>query len=66
MIKDLPALIKKHDVQIVTIAIPSLSKTKIRNIFQMVESLHVKVNTMPSMEEIASGKVSVTKLKKLT
>ena len=65
MIKDLPALIKKHDVQIVTIAIPSLSKTKIRNIFQMVESLHVKVNTMPSMEEIASGKVSVTKLKKI-
>ena len=31
----------------------------------MVESLHVKVNTMPSMEEIASGKVSVTKLKKI-
>ena len=47
----------------VTIAIPSLSRKKLRRIFELVESAHVKVNTMPSIEELASGKISVSKLK---
>ncbi|WP_139439768.1 polysaccharide biosynthesis protein [Enterococcus faecium] len=62
-LKDIPELIEKYDIQMVTIAIPSLSKKKLRRIFELVESAHVKVNTMPSMEELASGKISVSKLK---
>lgn len=62
-LKDIPELIEKYDIQMVTIAIPSLSRKKLRRIFKLVESSHVKVNTMPSMEELASGKVSVSKLK---
>ena len=62
-IKDLPELIKIYNIQIVTIAIPSLPRKKLRKIFEIVESSPVKVNTMPSIEEIASGKVSVSKLK---
>lgn len=62
-LKDIPELIKKYDIQMVTIAIPSLSRKKLRRIFELVESAHVKVNTMPSMEELASGKISVSKLK---
>lgn len=62
-LKDIPELIEKCDIQMVTIAIPSLSRKKLRRIFELVESAHVKVNTMPSMEELASGKISVSKLK---
>lgn len=62
-LKDIPELIEKYDIQMVTIAIPSLSRKKLRRIFELVESVHVKVNTMPSMEELASGKISVSKLK---
>ncbi|HBA0412180.1 TPA: polysaccharide biosynthesis protein [Enterococcus faecium] len=62
-IKDIPVLIEKYDIQMVTIAIPSLSRKKLRRIFELVESAHVKVNTMPSIEELASGKISVSKLK---
>lgn len=62
-LKDIPELIEKYDIQMVTIAIPSLSRKKLRRIFELVESAHVKVNTMPSMEELASGKISVSKLK---
>ncbi|MCA6712692.1 polysaccharide biosynthesis protein [Enterococcus faecium] len=62
-LKDIPELIEKYDIQMVTIAIPSLSSKKLRRIFELVESAHVKVNTMPSMEELASGKISVSKLK---
>ncbi|HGF7137454.1 TPA: polysaccharide biosynthesis protein [Enterococcus faecium] len=62
-LKDIPELIEKYDIQMVTIAIPSLSRKKLQRIFELVESAHVKVNTMPSMEELASGKISVSKLK---
>ncbi|HFD1650340.1 TPA: polysaccharide biosynthesis protein [Enterococcus faecium] len=62
-LKDIPVLIEKYDIQMVTIAIPSLSRKKLRRIFELVESAHVKVNTMPSIEELASGKISVSKLK---
>lgn len=62
-LKDIPELIEKYDIQMVTIAIPSLPRKKLRRIFELVESAHVKVNTMPSMEELASGKISVSKLK---
>ncbi|MEY8445133.1 nucleoside-diphosphate sugar epimerase/dehydratase [Enterococcus ratti] len=64
-INDLPNLIKKHKVQIITIAIPSLPKKKLSTIFQLVKSTHVKVTTMPSIEELASGKVSISKLKNI-
>lgn len=62
-LKDIPELIEKYDIQMVTIAIPSLSRKKLRRIFELVESAHVKVNTMPSIEELASGKISVSRLK---
>lgn len=62
-LKDIPELIEKYDIQVVTIAIPSLSRKKLRRIFELVESARVKVNTMPSIEELASGKISVSKLK---
>lgn len=62
-LKDIPELIEKYDIQMVTIAIPSLSRKKLRRIFELVESAHVKVNTMPSIEELASGEISVSKLK---
>ncbi len=64
-IKDIPELIEKYDIQMVTIAIPSLSRKKLRRIFELVESARVKVNTMPSIEELASGKISVSKLKNI-
>lgn len=62
-LKDIPELIEKYDIQMITIAIPSLSRKKLRRIFELVESARVKVNTMPSIEELASGKISVSKLK---
>ncbi|EAC5475551.1 polysaccharide biosynthesis protein, partial [Listeria monocytogenes] len=64
-ITDLPDLIQKYEINMVTIAIPSLSRKKLRSIFSLIEPLHVKVNTMPSMEEIASGKISTSRLKKI-
>jgi FlaA1/EpsC-like NDP-sugar epimerase len=49
----------------VTITIPSLSNKKLREIFELLEEFKVKVNTMPSVEEIASGKISISKFKEI-
>lgn len=56
-------LIKENDIDMVTIAIPSISKRKINMIVDSLHDTKVKVNTMPSIEEIASGKISLSRLK---
>jgi len=62
-IQDLPELVDKHNIDMVTIAIPSLSRKKLREIFDRLENYKVKVNTMPSVEEVVAGKISISKLK---
>jgi len=52
-------------IDMVTIAIPSLPRKRIREIFHLIESKEVKMNTMPSIEEIASGKINVSRLKEI-
>lgn len=65
IINDLPKLIKENNVDTVTIAIPSISNSRLREIFKIIEETDVKVNTMPSIEEIASGKIGLTRLKEI-
>lgn len=64
-IKDLPELVEKYEIAMITIAIPSLSRKKLREIFELIEPLHVKVNSMPSMEEVASGKINLSRVKEI-
>ena len=64
-VQDLPDLIEEKNIDMVTIAIPSLPRRKLREIFQLLEKYEVKVNTMPSMEEVAAGKVSLSRLKEI-
>ena len=63
--KDLPRFIDELSIDMVTIAIPSLPRKRIREIFHLIESKEVKMNTMPSIEEIASGKINVSRLKEI-
>lgn len=64
-IKDLSELVEKYEIAMITIAIPSLSRKKLREIFELIEPLHVKVNSMPSMEEVVSGKINLSRLKEI-
>ncbi|MCO8287182.1 polysaccharide biosynthesis protein [Tetragenococcus halophilus] len=63
--KDLPQLVGKYQIDMVTIAIPSLPRKRLREIFDLLENNQVTVNTMPSMEEIAAGKINISKLKEI-
>ncbi|GFK21199.1 polysaccharide biosynthesis protein [Tetragenococcus halophilus] len=63
--KDLPQLVGKYQIDMVTIAIPSLPRKRLREVFDLLENNQVTVNTMPSMEEIAAGKINISKLKEI-
>ncbi|GGI65667.1 polysaccharide biosynthesis protein [Enterococcus alcedinis] len=62
---DLLELIEKYEIEMVTVAIPSLDRKKLRQIVDLLKTTTVKVNTMPSMEDIASGKVSISRLQNI-
>ena len=60
---DLNKLIKENEVDMLTVAIPSISKHRLNELFDLSQSLGIKLNIIPSMEEIAEGKVNFSKLK---
>lgn len=64
-LSDLPQLIKENQIDMVTIAIPSLPRTRLQEIVGKLSETTVKVNAMPSMEELASGKISISRLKEI-
>lgn len=64
-IKDLPKLVKEYQIDRVTVAIPSLSNKRLQEIITELSESNVKVSTMPSIEELAAGKVNINRLREI-
>lgn len=64
-IDDLPRLVKEYDVTTLTVAIPSMTAEQYEHLLDVVNPLNVKLYTIPSLEELATGKISVTKLREI-
>ena len=64
-VEDISKLIEEYQIDMVTVAIPSISSKRLQEIVTQLSDSKVKVNTMPSMEELASGKISVNRLKEI-
>lgn len=62
---DLPRLVNELEINQVTIAIPSLSKEEREKLIDLCNEVGVEVNTMPAVEDVISGKLSVATLKKV-
>lgn len=56
-------LLFKKDVKEIIIAIPSLNKFKLRQIFNLYKSLGCKVKTLPGVNDLISGKVSIKQIR---
>lgn len=63
--EDIQQLIKKYDIQKVVIAIPSLSKSELKEIHSLAITDNVEVMIMPNIDDIMSGRVEVNALKKV-
>ncbi|MBW8015485.1 MAG: polysaccharide biosynthesis protein [Planctomycetes bacterium] len=58
---DLPEICKKHNVE--EIAIPSANHKQLRNVIQICQGTKIRFRTVPSITDIASGKLKVTQIR---
>jgi FlaA1/EpsC-like NDP-sugar epimerase len=61
--KDIPRLVEKYGVENIIIAIPSLRKGQLQDVYQECSKTNAKTQIMPMIEDIVSGKVSVNQFR---
>ena len=62
---NLREIVQRRNIQVVLIAIPAVNGAKRREIYDILSPLNVKVRILPSMRELAGGKVSVSGLRQV-
>ena len=60
---ELPSLIRKLQVKVVLVAMPSADGQKIKAIYDALAPLGVSVRVLPSLRELAGGEVTVSRLR---
>jgi FlaA1/EpsC-like NDP-sugar epimerase len=65
-IAELPGLIKSFDAQVVLIAMPSAPRAKMDEIVRICAESKVICRTLPSLNEMADGRVEVSRLRPVT
>ncbi|CZR09076.1 CoA-binding domain-containing protein [Trichococcus flocculiformis] len=61
--EDIPALVREYKIDQVTIAIPSATPDDLERIIAHCSAVDVKVNQMPSIEDVLKGKLSVNRFR---
>lgn len=61
--QDIPYLIRKHQIEQITIAIPSLQPEDLERILEICNESEVPVNLMPSIEDVMNGKLTVSRFR---
>src|SRR5690606_21816854 len=61
--RDLPDLIRAHDVRRILLALPAASRRRRQEILVSIESLGVRVQSMPELSDLISGKARVDELR---
>ncbi|MGO3731994.1 MAG: polysaccharide biosynthesis protein [Vagococcus sp.] len=64
-IEDLPKLVLDYNIQVLTVAIPSMTAEQVERLLDITNPLSVEINSIPSIEELATGRVSVSKLREI-
>ncbi len=62
-VEDLPRICQKHSVDEIAIAIPSATRPQLRRVIQVCEGTKLRFRTVPSITDIASGKLSVSQIR---
>lgn len=62
-VKDIPTLVRKYNVDLIFIAIPSASAELMRNIVSVCEETQVSFRTLPSLAELTEATVDITALR---
>lgn len=63
MLKDLPEICEKHGIEEIAIAMPSASRQQLRDVIHLCQGLKIRFRTVPSITDIASGKLKVSQIR---
>ncbi|WP_064093150.1 polysaccharide biosynthesis protein [Rossellomorea aquimaris] len=63
--KDIPSLVERFEVDNIIIAIPSLRKSELQEVYQQCSKTKAKTQIMPMIEDIVSGKVAVNQFREV-
>jgi FlaA1/EpsC-like NDP-sugar epimerase len=61
--KDLAVIVRQKEVEVILIAIPRANTVEMRRIVNLCEETNVTYRTLPSINDIASGKTSVNNIR---
>jgi FlaA1/EpsC-like NDP-sugar epimerase len=61
--KDIPSIVEKYQIENIIIAIPSLRKVQLQEVYQECSKTTAKTQIMPMIEDIVSGRVSVNQFR---
>jgi FlaA1/EpsC-like NDP-sugar epimerase len=61
--KDIPQIVEKYGIENIIIAIPSMRKGQLQDVYQECSKTTAKTQIMPMIEDIVSGKVSVNQFR---
>jgi FlaA1/EpsC-like NDP-sugar epimerase len=63
VIDDIPALIKKYEIQLIFIAMPTASSGVIRKIFAYAKESNITCRTLPGINDLLEGRVDIKALR---
>ncbi|GEN51422.1 polysaccharide biosynthesis protein [Alkalibacterium pelagium] len=63
--KDIDSILVDYDVEQITVAIPSLLSEKLEKLVHKANEANIKINQMPSVEDIVSGEFEVNTFKEI-
>ncbi|MCP1770148.1 polysaccharide biosynthesis protein [Streptococcus gallinaceus] len=63
--ENIPALVANYNIEQVTIAIPSISGTEREKLVEICNQCSVRVNSMPSVEDVITTKISTQNLREI-
>lgn len=61
--ESIPRLVQENAARVILLAIPSISRTRRREIVRSLEDLQLEIKTIPGMSDIISGKAKISELR---
>ena len=62
-VDELPTICKERNIEEIAIAMPSASRQQLRHVIQVCEGTKIRFRTVPSITDIASGKLRVSQIR---
>lgn len=64
-VRDIPELVKLHNIEQITVAVPSMKPFEYERFLEFTANLNVTINQMPSVEDVMQGKLEVNRFREI-